>query len=136
MDFFDFASLVPLVILTLWVNPTLAWFKAWGAEWLAYLRSGRFNFDGRTDTDDWANMRDAATGQKELIRIADYIPPKFGPGTGAVIFYTMSPDGTDSRNTWRLMKWEDNIENLSEVTEKQESAIMAAGNWWPKLVGG
>lgn len=131
MDVFDFAGLVPLVILTLWVNPTLAWFKAWGAELLAYRRSGRFNFDDRADTDDWANMRDPATGKKSLIRIAAYIPPKNGPGTGAVIFYTMSPDGSESRHTWRLMKWEDNIENLSEATKKQAEAIKDAGNWWP-----
>lgn len=135
MDVFDFSSLIPLVILTLWVNPTLAWFKAWGAEWLAYRRSGRFNFDGRTDTDDWASMRDPATGKKSLIRIAAYNQPKNGPGTGSVVFYTKNEDGGEERNQWRLMKWEENIENLSEVTVNQAAEITAAGNWWPQLPG-
>ena len=133
MNIFDFASLIPLVILTLWVNPTLAWFKAWGAEWLAYRRSGRFNFDGRTDTSDWANMRDPATGRKSLIRIAAYLPPKNGPGTGSVVFYTKNEDGCEERSQWRLMIWEENIENLSEVTGNQATAIKKNGNNWPQL---
>ena len=133
MNVFDFASLIPLVVLTLWVNPSLAWLKGWGAEYLAYRRSGRFNFDGRADTDDWANMRDPATGQKALIRIAAYNPPKNGPGTGSVVFYTKNADGEEERNRWRLAVWEDNAENLSEITDKQATAIKDNGNSWPPL---
>lgn len=120
-----------LAVATLAVNPTLAFLNAWRKESCAYNRTGEYNFDGRDDTADWANKRDTATGQWELIRIIGYVKPST-PGAGRVLFCTLDEHSEERLHSWRILKWEEDRENRCQITSRQGVAIQAAGNRWPK----